>query len=391
MKTFFYSLVFTVAPILSIAQDLRLPATPAFSILGHEPAAVMRPTSVKSLSGDILGSFDEQGKLLPNLGLEVTPYWLQNQPELTREEYLNPNLGQAFLQSFTFSAATVKDSITDRTNLGIGLRFTLLKGRLSNDFIELENAIKADETKLAAILSAGNQNPATPENLTLAIANIKNLLQRLSLAPETIKEVTDTAEALKSQSYATVDTFCQAVLEHSKGNIAARADQLIKLEGQRNGFSLGFAGAAKFATTSGEPAVNRLGFWVNGSYSGSANHHWNASVRITTSTTDTLRVNSDLGFSYTKKGEAYNISLEAMVRWYRTELPGFDNTGEAVTFVEKDFTYRIALQASYTISKDISANLTIGKDFDRPEMEVTGLFSMIGLNYSIFNRDFIIR
>src|SRR5690606_32293008 len=251
--------LFTIWPILAIAQDLRLPATPAFSILGYEPAAVMRPTSVKSLSGDILGSFDEQGKLLPNLGLEVTPYWLQNRPALTREQYLNPNLSQAFVQSFTFSAATVKDSTTDRTNLGVGLRFTLFKGRLSNDFAELENAVKADETKLAAILSAGNQNPATPENLTLAIANIKNLLQQLSLAPETVQEVTHAAEALKSQSYATVDAFCRAVLEHSKGNIAARADQLIKLEGKRNGFSLGFAGAAKFATTSDEPAVNRLG------------------------------------------------------------------------------------------------------------------------------------
>lgn len=114
------------------AQDgakLNVPVSPAFSILGFEPSAVMRPTNTKSLATDVLSSFDKDGKLLMNLGLEVAPYWLKNHPKLTRKTYLNPNPGQAFMQSLSISAGTAKDSATGSNKLGAGFRFRLSNGR----------------------------------------------------------------------------------------------------------------------------------------------------------------------------------------------------------------------------------------------------------------------
>ncbi len=67
----------------SLAQDetkLTIPSTPAFSILNYEPTSVMKPTSNKDLAADVLNSFDKDGKLLMNLGLEVSPYWLKSRP-----------------------------------------------------------------------------------------------------------------------------------------------------------------------------------------------------------------------------------------------------------------------------------------------------------------------
>ena len=72
-----------------VSQTFKTPNTPAFSILDYEPTSVMRPSSYKELSADILNSFDENGNLMMNLGLEVTPYWLKSNPELTRESYRN--------------------------------------------------------------------------------------------------------------------------------------------------------------------------------------------------------------------------------------------------------------------------------------------------------------
>src|SRR5438105_1043996 len=96
------------------AQDgdgkLNLPSSPAFSILNFEPAAVLKPTTARSLAADVANSFDKNGKLIVNLGLEASPYWMQSRPLLTREQYLHASLLQLVKQSLSLSAASAKDS-----------------------------------------------------------------------------------------------------------------------------------------------------------------------------------------------------------------------------------------------------------------------------------------
>lgn len=81
------------------ASKLTVPSSPSFSILNYEPSAVMRPANARELAADILNSFDKEGKLILNPGLEVTPYWLKSHPTLDRNTYLHPNTGQAFYKA----------------------------------------------------------------------------------------------------------------------------------------------------------------------------------------------------------------------------------------------------------------------------------------------------
>ncbi len=152
MKKLF--LLFALVSVVVVhAQTSNVPGSPAFSILKFEPSAVLRPTSYKEFSADILNSFDQEGNLLMNLGLEVSPYWLQSNPELTRETYLNPNVWQSIKQTFTISAATVKDTINNSNNLGFGIRTKIIQGKVTNKYQEKYAELNQYETIIGIIES----------------------------------------------------------------------------------------------------------------------------------------------------------------------------------------------------------------------------------------------
>ena len=102
---------------------------------------------------------------------------------------------------------------------------------------------------------------------------------------------------------------------------------------------------------------------------------------------DTTTNNFDVGLGFPKKNRSYNISLEAMLRHYKAEMHGFNSNNEPISLIEKDFTWRLALQASYAISKDIGINLSFGKNFDSPFISRSAFFSILGLNYSLFSKE----
>jgi hypothetical protein len=369
-------------------QDLRIPNTPAFSILGYEPTSVMRPTSAKKLSSDLLNSFDADGKLIMNLGLEVTPYWLKNRQNLTREQYLNPNTKQTILQTFTLSAATVKDSITKKNNLGVGFRFEIYKGKLGEDMKVLEQKELEIESILGSIVAVQQLQLTDP---AAVIAKLPDFLKVANVSPDKITEVTDKANALLQYPTVAKDLakFYDELQKVYIAESGAMVDRIRILEDKRTGFSLETAGAAKFITTSGNKSFQKAGFWLNANYYISEKDAWTVTARVMTNTSDTTAVNTDLGLSYIRQEKDFNVSVEAMMRWYRAEIPDFNMMSQPITRLEKDFTYRVAAQLSYSVFEDVSVNLSIGKEFDSPEFTGTGIFSILGINYTIFNRRYI--
>jgi hypothetical protein len=153
----------------------------------------------------------------------------------------------------------------------------------------------------------------------------------------------------------------------------------------RRGFILEFAGATGYS--SDEKKFERFGFWGNASYFVSPDDFFTLTARYMHRSNDTSLNNVDVGLGFLKKGSTYNISIEGMLRWYRAEIPAFNSNNQLITRLEKNFTYRLAVQGSYIISRDISVNLSIGKDFEAPFISGKGVFSILGLNYSIFSKE----
>lgn len=372
-----------------IGQNLQVPNTPAFSILDYEPSSVMRPSSIKKLSNDILNSFDADGKLIMNLGLEVSPYWLKSRDTLSREQYLNPKGFQTFIQTLSISAATVKDSLTKKNNLGLGFRVQLVKGQLSKEFFKQERLLNNYETAVAGIAVTRAMIGISVNTIDEALDDIKTNLDDTKLEEKEKEEIKQLAEEL-SKKYKTkpseVKEYCEELINYIDQQTTILAKKVIKLEQQRTGFSLEIAAATKFGEVETRQELQKFGFWLNANNYFSSKDAWTITTRIFRTDNGIKTTNSDIGFGYIKLGDNFNVALEGMLRWYSTDFADVNFNNEPITRVERDFTYRLATQLSYSLYDNISFNLSLGKDFESAIIKKSGFFSLFGLNYSIFNK-----
>lgn len=376
------------------AQDvskLTIPNSPAFSILNFEPTAIMRPTNARALAGDILNSFNGEGRLLMNLGLEVSPYWLKSNPDLKRQTYLNPDPGQAFLQSFSLSAATVKDSVTGNNKLGAGFRFRLFNGEPVPQLRTASDALNTRTTVVSIVNGVRSTVGSVINTRAKAVSAITSALTKKNIDQAIISELENEADLIAADYTDAPGDIRQFLDQLITNRVAAYTELSRKVSDllyQRRGFILEFAGATGFNTTQ-QNNLERLGIWGNASYYVSSDDLFSLTARYMNHNNrdvDSTLNNFDVGIGYLKKTSSYNISVEGMFRWYKAEATFLGGGNQPVTRSEKDFTYRIAMQGSYVISKDFSINLSFGKDFNAPFITRSGYFSILGFNYSIFSK-----
>ncbi len=368
-------------------QQITIPSTPAFSILSFEPAAVMKPVSNKDLATDVLSAFDQQGKLLVNLGLEFSPYWLVSRPTLSQKEYLNPNPGQAFLQSLSISAATVKDSANGDNKLGAGFRFKILNGQPVDSLAIVQTRMQQygllQNFISAANVFVGSQIKTRQEAVDWVLKQCK-AKQIDSSFSNSFQEAADTIIQNFQDQKQDIRNFLDELKKKLEADNQALKKDLSRLLYQRKGFVLEFAGASGFNTTQ-RNAWEKIGLWTTASYFVSRSDLFSATVRFMNRNSDTAHANFDMGFAYLKEGDRYNFSLEGLLRWYWSQVPVIQGS-ERFFKKENGFSYRIAAQASYRLMKDISVNLSLGKDFEDVSISSSGFFSILGFNYSLFTR-----
>ncbi|HUC82005.1 MAG TPA: hypothetical protein VMR70_13900 [Flavisolibacter sp.] len=370
------------------AARLTVPSSPAFSILNFEPSAVMRPVNARDLAADVLNSFDGDGKLRLNLGLEVMPYWLSSHPTLTRSKYLRPSTGQTFLQSLSISAATVKDSATGNNRLGAGFRFKLANGRPVPELEVANTELKARTTVVSIINGVKNVVGPVINTRTLAAQNVLTALASANTSQQLIAAVQkDTAELISNytDSPSDIKLFLDELIRRRVESYGQLAERVSALLYQRKGFILEFAGAAGYNTTNAT-SLDKTGVWGNASYFVSPDDLFTLTARFMNRSGDSSLRNADVGIGFLKKTERYNISLEGMLRWYRAEVVDRSTVSPPVARLEKEFTYRLAVQSSYIFNDYLSINLNLGKDFNSPFIAGKGFFSIFGFNYSFFSR-----
>lgn len=373
-------------------ERLTIPSSPAFTILGFEPSAVMKPTSTKELTTNILSAFGPDGRLVPNLGMEVTPYWLGVHPGLTRDSFLRPSVAQAFRQSFSLSAATVYDSVSNANKLGFGFRFNLRNGKPTQEFLELDSLLqkKYSLTSIIAVArSMAGTAFTTPDGANTFIesraaattdaADIA-LLQELEQQLLQTNQYDSTTSGLRK--------YLEDLTNEYQDKLAPQAAQLSELTYDRTGFFLEFAGGSGFNTRGSKP-LSRLGLWGNASWYVSPDDLFSFTARYLYNRSggpiDSLQHNIDLGVSFLKKTRLFNFSLEALYRYYNAEIPQLTGGTNPVILKEKKSTYRFAFQSAVNISPTLSITVSLGKDFDSPFLRGNGMFSILGFSYNIFS------
>ncbi len=386
-------IVFVVAtyflPITNYSQEITLPSTPAFSILNYEPSAVMRPTNVKSLSSDILNSFDKSGRLNLNIGLEVAPYWLKSRDALTLKNYLQPNLKQTFLQSLSFSAATVKDSASGANKLGVGFRFKLYNGIPAISAASISQIKNLKIRTLVSSVIVGMASTNLFDNTQVALDALLANLNRQKVDTLVVANVNSIATNIinsYSNDAASVTSFLNQL---NTLWIEAFKDLQQKVSAslyQRKGVIVELAGANAFATNNTQYVTEKTGLWVNVSYHVNANDMFTFTTRYQYNKRDTLATNIDAGMNFYTKSDKFALSFEAMLRYASWQIPDRNINNVAIHRIEKKSSYRVALQCAYKVNDLISFNISLGKDFEALQFNSNSYFSLFGFNYSLFSK-----
>jgi hypothetical protein len=121
-------------------EDLRPPISPAFVLLGVEPASVQHPTTPRALSTALLSLVSDKEGIPKNFAMEVTPFWLVSRPAFTFEDYYVSNrrrlttMSQTLKRSSAFSLGMTPRILrrdTVGTSIALGYRGLLWPGRAS--------------------------------------------------------------------------------------------------------------------------------------------------------------------------------------------------------------------------------------------------------------------
>jgi hypothetical protein len=372
---------------------MTLPSSPAFSIIDVEPAAVMKPATNRDLAADVLSAINTQGQLVPNLGLEFSPYWLRSRSTLTRSQYLHPDFKQTLLQTLAFSAATRRDSTTGVNKLGIGFRVRLVDGRPVDSLQYAESTLNQHQKIQAAIAAIPTmaQNGLI-DSLSDAIDFVKTTLSDsvgmgMRLSQLQIQQVLDQGRQLAAKYQNNeLAAFAQAWGEAYQQTYQAAADRVATLSNLRKGWVVELAGASAFANSQ-HNELDRMGFWASISNYVTPQDVFSFTARYQWTNADSAITRFDAGLSYLKQMGGFNLALEALARWYGYRIPDVNQAGQSITRSDGDFTYRLSLQSSYEITRGISVNLSLGKGFNDPFVGGSAFFSLLGFNYTIFHRD----
>lgn len=136
---------------MTFAPEFRTPSSPAYVLLGIEPATVERPTTPQAFAAStvLLGQSLREGVLPENYALECAPYWLTSHPELTFENYYGAGVLQRVLQTASLSILTADESTSEKVSyVGAGVRWQFVSGRASDSLSQYVTALKAVQNKL---------------------------------------------------------------------------------------------------------------------------------------------------------------------------------------------------------------------------------------------------
>ncbi len=91
-------------------EDLRVPASPAFVLMGIEPKTIERPRTPRAFGLSVIQATNELSGLPKNYAMEFAPFWLVPHPNLEFRPDRTESLGATIIQTLSLSLATATDS-----------------------------------------------------------------------------------------------------------------------------------------------------------------------------------------------------------------------------------------------------------------------------------------
>ncbi len=200
-------------------NDLNIPTSPAFVLLGKSPATIEKPSNPKAVGLSLINLWQSSG------AVEFTPYWLSNKPAYTFAENIK-NKNPLF-QTLAFSIASSKDDSI--SNIAVGFRTQLARSYS-------QNTIKLIEEKLTEIENVLGEGEKVDEN------KIKTLHKEINKLKAQTNWVLELAGAFSGTS-----TTSESITSQKSGIWA-------NLKWTPDNSPITFVGLARYLSTKGNPS-----------------------------------------------------------------------------------------------------------------------------------------
>lgn len=330
------------------AKDIPLPivpSSPAFTLLGVEPAAVPRPGNVVDLAIGILSATDRLSVLPEDYALEVSPYWLFDGRDLTYREYARGGAGlrvmaQTLGISIAASSSAKATRDTGSTGLAVAWRFTLVRGPIDTAAGAYGRKLDSLYTMLDTLARDLNRAVAERVERDSLITALRQPARNGDAAAR--RRIAERQQAILEGLLDTPDRL-REIRQHA-------AD----LEVRRRGWTLDAAGGAVFdfaqrAFDRGE--LSRWGAWLTGGYEGPKVSGLGV-ARFLADDRDAEGNTLDLGgrVLYDPAGR-FSVSAEVLGRFF----PASDTL---------DTQYRAGLVTEVALGRNQAVQVSFGRDFD---------------------------
>lgn len=389
-------------------DDLKAPASPAFTILGINPTSIERPETPRVLGVTILNNFSSINVLPKSFAFDVAPYWLCSHPDLTFDMYYynkNSNILDNLWRNFSVSIATTPlDSPKVGTSLGFGvhtilttfskpgknldenvnaykeiLKIQVYRVDLLNNiskmnysrFGEIGDAIKKEISSFILnqnVLS--DMNPKKKEDYLKLLE--KYLLQSLNEKRDS-ENLNDTSLIDSKRANDIIKYIKDKMIEIADTQVKVAREKVREQEKKRVGFLLEFAAAVagEFKDDSikyGE--FSKIGAWITPMYS-------------MTDAIDIIGIVRYLVLYENKEIKSHKVDagLRLLIR---NKSFGFSFEGIARTEAGKTTHQRFAFNLDYKLADDIYVTGTFGKDFEgKPIIGKGDLITLLGINFGM--------
>ena len=420
-------ILFTLLLCTSVTQaqeklnSLKAPTSPAASVLGLQPTAVLSPKSYQALETAMFSNFSGQGGngIIPNdFALEFTPYWTKDH-SLSLEEYLFPKrFIDQLARNSSFSIASTQNFIledsTATNGLAIGYRVTFFMG--NNKDKEKINKYQADfkeNAKIQINIMSGVEELIGKNK----ISNKDDFFKRIdSILIKTIyeigkldnikdaKKLTDKIhqEALLLDSFDPnnpdifLDKFYSLVDENLNSGLLFEKFKIYIRD--RQGFSLdvAYAGLLNFPTDQFEfSVVPRQSFWLTPTYRfkdkysflkvmGVLRYEWynDEYYRKYFPESEVYTNGLDYGVALSTVFNKFSIQFEMVGRSSNSEiLSGTDSNGNQLYRKENGSDFQYIGTFSYNISDQIILTYSLGNKFKPVQDPENTLVSILALNF----------
>lgn len=337
--------------------------SPAAALVGIANTEIAKPTDPAALMLSLNQNSSGFTELPINYAIDIAPAWIFGPKQISAEDYIQNSIASNFWQSLVVSVAInnadvkLDDDITqENTALGLGLKFSLFRGKVSNETqlaLNKSRKLANDKNIMAAQLFADNKDQH-PEYS----AHLEKVLNSDNLTDEEKNALQTEGNRLQKQIIKDFEEELQ-VFDPKFKALSKSIDMT------RKGFKLDVNSAIAFNFPDqiyNNGTLNKAAVWLTGAYEVEGGFAILAIARYLYNPDQTFL--DDLGIMQTEDLSLFNAGIKLQYSKNDFSVSSEFLSKSVLNKEDIDSGTKYILNAQYKVSENLVLTLSFGKDFD---------------------------